>query len=311
MDILADILKQAGLRSRVLNQRALYSPWALRFPCPRSMGFHVVTQGQAWLWQSESSPPLHLHRGDIAFMSRGTSHWVSSSPDPDLLKSAEDCSASAPPHEKAGQEPLVTVVSGAYQLWHAPIHPLFQDLPEWVIIHADRLSGVDTIQTSLTLLAQELENSEMGSEAIVRSILEILFHLILRRILKTSESRRWTLATQDPAIGQALQLMHAHPDKDWSLESLAETVGLSRTGFANKFRKILGDTPLHYLTELRMQKAMAALADSTLSLEKIAHTVGYQDAFGFSKSFKKMVGLSPREFRRKNEAEKALSWRFE
>lgn len=317
MDILADILKTAGLKKRILRQNTSDAPWALRFPCSHSMGFHVVTQGEAWLWKTGEEAPQHLKRGTIAFMARGTDHFISTHPERHWLETAALAEVCPPfgggaSSANAGALPLVSMVSGAYQLWNDPIHPLFQELPEWVIIQADHLNYADALQQALQLLSLEQVAPSFGSEAVISGLLDILFHLILRRILlhETQPNQTWSKAVNDPYLGQALQLMHSQPNHDWSLEALAQAAGLSRSGFALRFKQVLGDTPHHYLTTLRILQAMERLNESDENLENVARAVGYQDAFAFSKAFKKAVGLSPKTFRQKNRAERQSVWRF-
>jgi AraC-like DNA-binding protein len=117
-------------------------------------------------------------------------------------------------------------------------------------------------------------------------------------------------ALRHAQIRCALDLMHANVAHDWTLDELAQRVSLSRTAFAMKFRAALGDTPLSYLRTLRMQHAMRLLSESGQSLESIAASVGYQDAFGFSKVFKKVVGTSPRAFRQQDLASTSSPHRF-
>lgn len=311
MDLLADILRISGLRKRILHRFALTQPWALRFPCPHSMGFHVVTQGEAYLWTEGSAEPILLRCGDMAMMSRGSHHYLSTHANEALVAQATDVSLQ-PPDLLESPRPLATWVSGAYQLWHDPIHPLFQELPAVVIVRAETMAYADSMPQCLQVLAHELRQSALGSEAVVAGLLDILFHLMLRRVLKehTGRAAQWARATQDPQIGAALQLMHAEPAGEWSLEGLAAAVGLSRSGFALKFKQTVGETPLHYLTTLRMLQAMEQLSQTDETLERIARQVGYQDAFSFSKAFKKAFGLSPRAFRQKDAAEQKLAWRF-
>jgi AraC-like DNA-binding protein len=305
MDVLADILTSAGLRKRVMYHKQITAPWMLQFPCSHSMGFHVITLGEAYLWKGDDEAPVHLHRGDIAFMARGKPHRMSTHPDPDLPLEPE-----APPSQ--GEPPLLAMVNGIYQLWNEPIHPFFQALPDWVILRAETIPAHDPLQATLQLLSAEMTQPDLGSQAISDALLDVLFHLMLRRTIQhhMPAHRMWQRSTQDPYILKALQLMHSETARDWSLDSLANAVGLSRSGFALKFKQVFGDTPLHYLTTLRMQKAMELLAHSDQYIEAVAAAVGYQDALSFSRAFKKSVGKSPREFRRRNQAELGLAWRF-
>jgi AraC-like DNA-binding protein/DNA-binding MarR family transcriptional regulator len=93
--------------------------------------------------------------------------------------------------------------------------------------------------------------------------------------------------------------MHDQPELPWTVASLAERLALSRSKFAARFKMVVGDTPLGYLTRLRLHRAAAKLRDEPdLSLPAIAHSVGYQTDAAFSKSFKRQFGASPGAYRR-------------
>ena len=92
---------------------------------------------------------------------------------------------------------------------------------------------------------------------------------------------------------------------------LGQQVGLSRSALAERFRSAMGDTPLNHLRTLRMQKAMQLLAETRQTLEQVAQAVGYQDAFGFSKVFKRTTGQSPRQFREQDTADRQTEWRIQ
>lgn len=286
MDILSDILHTAGLRQRILHQHAVPTDWSMEFPCDKSIGFHVVLQGE-FLATGMSDAPQRLKAGDLVFMARGALH---------TLKNASSAQA--------------IVVSGAYQLWHDPIHPLFKTLPQWQLLRARERQYGDAVTQALGLLNHEVNNPDYpGASAVSAALLDILFHYILREILHQQKGH-WQRAITDPEMTTALHYMHQAPAENWSLERLAKKVGLSRSGFALRFKQTLGDTPAHYLTTLRMSKAMQSLCNTDKTLEHIAGEVGYKDAFAFSKAFKKMTGESPASFRRRNQAEAHLSWRF-
>ena len=118
------------------------------------------------------------------------------------------------------------------------------------------------------------------------------------------------LAARDAAVFHAVSLLHDDYAQSWTLDSLANRVVLSRTSLAERFRRAMDDTPLHYLRTIRMQHAVRLLSETAHTLEHIAAAVGYQDAFGFSKVFKKTVGMSPREFRLHDAEERREPYRF-
>ena len=80
------------------------------------------------------------------------------------------------------------------------------------------------------------------------------------------------------------------------MESLAETAGMSRSAFAARFRELLGEAPLAYVTQWRMQKAMQLLRQRDRKLIDIARSVGYESDAAFSKAFRRVVGASPGEY---------------
>ncbi len=306
MDILAEIFLQAGLKTRLMHHRAFAAASGLIFPCSKSMGFHVVTRGRAYL-QCAGQATLVLGSGDVAFMSRGRPHVISTEPETPLqLWTMADEPAPA-------IHAALSIVSGAYQCWNEPIHPFFAELPDWFVMRADEIGSFDEVQLAIKLLTDEVRAPGLGSDTVTKALLDIIFMHIIRKLVSlrgSAATASWSGAMQQQQIKAALELMHSNCAHDWRLDELARQVGLSRAGFAQKFKAALGATPLQYLTTVRVQQAMALLTGTPDKLETIASAVGYGDAFSFSKVFKKLVGESPREFRLRDQAEKHEAYRF-
>ncbi len=295
MDILTDILQSAGLRKSLLMKRAIYKPLAIKFPCEMSMGFHAVAQGEVYLRSQGIKVPILLKRGDIVMLKRGLSHEIAT----DVKTKAQNFSdIDFPQYEN--RIPLVSIVSGVYQFQTEPIHPMFSEIPDLMIIRAEEIPSHSALYIAQQLLSAEVGNSGPGSDAITRSLLDVLFHYIFRDWLEKRESKTssFSQALKDPNLKKVITAVHAEPSKDWNLENLSEVAGLSRAAFAQKFKKITGDTPAHYLARIRIQKAMDMLRATNDGLEIIAEKVGYGDSFVFSKAFKRILGVSPKEFRK-------------
>ncbi|MDZ5460909.1 AraC family transcriptional regulator [Azohydromonas lata] len=319
MDLLSDLLRQAGLRRRLLNLRRLSPATALRFPCDRSIGLHVVRQGQVYVHAPALDEPLALQAGDIAVMARGCTHIVSTLPMLDAASvepiecNAEDMDGgvaapmSAPPSPGA-----TTVISGAWQLWNPPVHPFFAQMPAWFVLRGEASQRFDALSLGLGLLEEELQKRGLGADTVVHALLDVVFTYALRRMVQERGAAEtgWSQAVHDPHVGRALALLHADSAQPWTLQALAQRCGVSRTTLAERFRDAMGDTPLNYLRTLRMQQAMRLLTETEQHLEHIALAVGYQDAFSFSKVFKRTVGVAPRDFRRRDAQEQDHPWRF-
>lgn len=316
MDLLSDLLRQAGLRRRLLNLRRLSPNTALRFPCDRSIGLHVVRHGQLYVHADALPAPLALQAGDIAVMARGCTHVVSTQATLDetavepIACAADDSDADA---LQAGEPAATTVISGAWQLWNPPVHPFFTQMPAWFVLRGEDSHRFDALSLGLGLLEEELNRRGLGADTVVHALLDVVFTYALRRLVQERGAAEtgWSQAVNDPHVGQALALLHADSARPWTLQALAQRCGVSRTTLAERFRDAMGDTPLNYLRTLRMQQAMRLLAETDQPLERIAPAVGYQDAFSFSKVFKRTVGVAPRDFRRRDAQEQGHPWRFQ
>jgi transcriptional regulator GlxA family with amidase domain len=146
----------------------------------------------------------------------------------------------------------------------------------------------------------------------VHGLLDILFTYLIREYVarQGDGAAGWSHAVRDPQVREAVAHMHENCALPWTLDMLARAVGSSRSALAERFRDAMGDTPLAYLRTVRLQRAMRLLGESDRTLEQIALAVGYHDAFGFSKAFKRAVGLSPGEYRKRDVSERDIPWRF-
>src|SRR5438034_8269365 len=106
----------------------------------------------------------------------------------------------------------------------------------------------------------------------------------------------WVRALFDPQTGIALRTIHDRMKTTWTVESLVDAAVMSRSAFAARFKELLGQTPLEYVTEWRMQKAMQLLQQRDKKLIDVARLVGYESDAAFSKAFKRVVGANPGEY---------------
>jgi len=311
MDILSELLREAGLRRRLLDVHGVPDTQALRFPCDRSVGFHVVVEGTLFIHTEGEAAPLRLDAGDVAVMQRGCHHVLATSAHVGGLPVVELTAMGNGIGSLKGAG-STRVVSGAYQLWNAPLHPFFAEWPAWHVVRASRTATLAPLQLCISMLAAEMQSEQLGRDTVVHGLLDALFTHLLRDIAvqRATQGAGFSHAVRDPHIRRAVSLMHEDCARDWSLETLARAVGMSRSVLAERFREAMNDTPLAYLRTVRLQRAMRLLAESTSTLEQIATMVGYTDAFAFSKAFKRSVGQSPGEYRRERAAEERGGLRF-
>jgi AraC-like DNA-binding protein len=106
----------------------------------------------------------------------------------------------------------------------------------------------------------------------------------------------------DPAIGLVVGLLHNQPGDPWTVASLARWTNMSRSAFSERFRDVIGQPPLHYLTEVRMARACHMLTNTELSVKQIAALVGYESPSSFTNAFKRWNGTSPANYRTASQA---------
>ncbi len=114
-------------------------------------------------------------------------------------------------------------------------------------------------------------------------------------------------ALADETLSKALRGMHAKPGYTWSLQELAESVGMSRSLFAVKFKEIVGTSPMEYLTRWRMLLACSRLEVSGEFLSELASSLGYRSESAFGKAFKRVIGCSPRQYKSQGLSAKAAA----
>ena len=169
-----------------------------------------------------------------------------------------------------------------------------------ILVKADQAQTL-ALHATLQLLASEMAEPAPGSEVMVNRLADILFIQCVRaHIASSSENCKsgWLRAIFDPKIGDALKAMHERVENPWTVETLAASAGMSRSAFALKFKELLGETPLAYLTDWRMYKATGLLQEDDRKLFEVAKSVGYDSDAAFSKAFKRVLGVAPREYRR-------------
>ena len=141
----------------------------------------------------------------------------------------------------------------------------------------------------------ESKEPRIGGQCVLNHLSELMFVDVVRRYLEVlpADHTNWLAGLRDPFVGRALSALHRNPGRDWTLESLARAVGLSRSALAERFPQFVGQPPMQYLTNWRMQLAANQLRSGADAIAVIANRVGYDSEAAFSRAFRKVVGTPP------------------
>jgi AraC-like DNA-binding protein len=173
-------------------------------------------------------------------------------------------------------------------------NPIAGALPDVVCLPLKEIDRADHV---LALLFEEAFGSNCGRREVVDRLFEIVLIQILRHLMETERIHSGLLAGMShPKLRKALTAMHEQPAKEWSLESLADIAGMSRSIFANTFRDTVGSTTGVYLQAWRVRLVQKALLQGQ-QLKNIASEVGYGSEAALSRAFKAQSGLTPREWK--------------
>ena len=174
----------------------------------------------------------------------------------------------------------------------------FPPLPPMIRIPAAQIAENPGFTALLTAVHEECRSPDVGSDMMVRHLMEALLLSTLRASYPLAGDERWIASMRDPFVVKALQLLHDDLARRWTVESLASRVGLSRAVLARRFTQNVGVPPLTYLSSWRMKVAARYLANRNDGLAKIAILVGYESVASFSRAFKREFSIAPDEFRR-------------
>jgi AraC-like DNA-binding protein len=314
MDPITDIFRTMHVTAFGLHRLEATAPWGVRQenqaeenvtpagkkePPTDLAHFAMLSRGNCWLSVDGIAKPIPLTGGDCFLVAKGTSIVLRDGPRTRPMATFREIGASANGNVAlyGGGGAPTTIVCGSLSFDRASLKPISQLLPSFILMKADEARTL-ALHNTVQALASEMAEQAPGSEVVATRLAEVLFIQVLRAHIASEPKRNqgWLRAVFDPQIGAALAAFHDRVSAPWTVESLSEAAGVSRSAFAVRFKDLLGQTPLEYVTEWRMQKAMHLLEPRDKKLIDVARSVGYESDAAFSKAFKRVVGANPGEY---------------
>ncbi len=294
MDYLSDILKTISLNSAIYFEKSFCGSWGMKMEQSPYGQFHAVTSGSCLLKLEDKEQTTLLSAGDIIFFPFGRPHSVSDPTGTTIINGHEVYDAHQEGREifSDGVE-QASLICGHFEFDRTLVHPFIESLSDFIYIRAnDPFSKL--IMNFVREISQENERQVPGHRAVIRKLAEILFIQIVRSYALNSEQDiSFLKVLSDRNISRALDLIHAAPEKNWNIDSLVKESGLSRTSFINKFSKLVGLTPIQYLSSWRLLKGKQLIESTALPIFEIGEKVGYNSEVSFSRAFKRHFNISP------------------
>lgn len=318
METQLDLLREMRLTGGIFLDAEFTSPWCINArvtpedcapftPTPRHIiAYHYVIAGRLFITVGRQSPVI-VDAGEIVVLPRNDHHTLGSSPGlipvnaDDLIQPAADGGLARIMYGGGGE--LTQILCG-FLGNDMPRNALMSLLPN--ILKLDVAQGVsgNWIESTFKFAVQELAGSHIKSPAIVSRLAEILFMEAVRRYFESNPSgnNKAIAGINDPVVTRALSLIHDDLSRRWTTETLAREAGLSRSAFADRFGRAVGEPPMGYIARLRLERAATQLVESTKSVARIAADIGYESEAAFNRAFKREYGVPPAAWRKQKNA---------
>ncbi|WP_454857744.1 AraC family transcriptional regulator [Rhizobium binxianense] len=309
MDPLTEIFSTMNIKKAGFTRLNAYAPWGVQSHGDAAVNFVLVVGGTAILTTRSHPGSILLREGDV-FILLGDEPYRLYDDEGSTMTACVDVEALRVGNriQFGGGGAVTTFISGFFEIDRRHAKPLSSVLP--ATLHLKREENRSAaFQSVLELLASETEGVRLGSEAASARLFELLFIHAVRAFVEEYSMPKtgWLAAAADRNLAPAIRAIHAEPGTAWTVEMLAKTAGMSRSAFASRFKSVVGQTPLNYVTDWRIHKAGRLMENDSLRIAGIARSVGYASEAAFTKAFKKVTGSKPSEFRKAAAQNRSIS----
>jgi AraC-like DNA-binding protein len=316
MDALSETLSVVRLSGAIFFNGRFTAPWCYASPPAHAVApildpdaeqlivFHMITEGEC-VAVVEGLEPVRLSAGDVVMFPGGHGHSLCSAPGvpPDTSRPLADLLAGAPRLLCMGGGGAATRFVCGFLGCDARLgRMLLGGMPPVVRVSLRDAPAGAWLEASLRYALDEAISPRPGGQGVLAKLSELLFVEVLRTYMDDAMAGRtgWLAGLRDRAVGAALNALHADPARAWTLSELARAAGASRSVLAERFQRLIGVSPMQYLTQWRMVLAANLLIrrGGDAQLLDVAMDVGYRTDTAFSRAFRREFGAPPAAWRR-------------
>lgn len=300
MDALDTVFEAMRVKSVLHARLQASAPWGLAFNGSPRAKFGLVARGACWLDIEGQNQPLALTGGDCFILLHDKPFTIRDMPETRAVPCVDVIqNRIGEVIEFGGGGQLTTLISGWFEFDELGARPLLDTLPPIIHTRMD-CDQSQMLQSTFQLLAAETAEHRLGSSLVVSRLADILFIHTIRAYLKAGGAPHdgWLAALSDRQIGETMRAIHEDIAASWTVEKLASRAAMSRSAFAARFKELVGQPPMDYLTHWRMYQAGSLIRRNETDLGGIAQAIGYESETAFSRAFKRVTGTTPGEYRR-------------
>ncbi len=265
--------------------------------------FHIVGAGTCWVATSEDGERHWARAGDVIVVPYGDAHVVGGTTPSECVSVLALLDpppwSEMPVIRHGGGGERTDLVCGYLHTDDPLFDPALRVFPSVFVVRVPEGPASGWIQASVAFAVEEGMPTNTSASTATRRLPELVLTEVLRLHLASAPAvdHGWLAALRDPVLAPALALLHAAPEQHWTVAEIAAEVAVSRSVLDDRFRSVLGRSPIRYLTEWRMHLGEELLATTNLSVFLIARRVGYDSEEAFSRAFKRSHELAPSQWR--------------
>lgn len=312
MERIYEALRSMRLSGAVFLEADLTAPWGFNSrvdpadcapymtPPRHLISYHFLLDGECMI-RLEGRAPLPIRGGEIVVLPRNDAHVLASGegvPPIDAGPLIEPGGSGGLAQIRYGGGGARTRMYCGFLGTDAPYSAALAMLPAVMKVDACASAAGGWIESSLRYAAQASACAGDDASQMVARVAELLFYDAVRQYIAANprEQRVWA-SLGDPYVGRALALLHEKPAHRWTTDALAAEIGLSRSAFAERFTRAVGEPPMRYLARRKLERAATMLRESSLPIGRIAYDIGYESEAAFNRAFRREYGAPPGSWR--------------
>lgn len=266
-DLLSHVLAQIRLTGDKLYSRTLQADQAVELEAGTAHVL-VVTEGALRL-EGDQQKQVVFGAGDLLLLPHGPG---------DLRLAASDA-------------PAAFIIC---HFWFDPdsLRGMVFALPRW--IHIRRADGAGWLEGIVHFLMIEAGDVQPGAALMISRLIDLVVIRTLRSWVHQGHTSGWLGGLFDSRVARAVKAIHEKPNQRWSIKALAGIAGMSRSSFCDRFKTLVGRSPLRYHNEWRLALARDLLVKGDARVGQIGLSIGYESDAAFSRAYKALYGHSPR-----------------
>ena len=321
MDAISEALKVVRVTGAAFFNAEFTAPWGFDSPPTETVAaalsagterlaiYHLVTEGVAQV-RVEGRPAVSLAAGDLVVFPNGHRHAMSNGRPRAMHDMARDLpqllSDDLRVMRLGGDGAPTRFVCGYFGFDRHASRLFLSGLPSVIKVTIRDSARASWLESSIGYAMAEAARRRPGCAALLSKLSEALFIEALSRYMDQmpAECTGWLAGVRDAVVGRALAALHRDPSHPWSVAELARQAGASRTILAERFMHFLGEPPMSYLANWRLQLGARMLETTRHTVNQVAAEVGYESEAAFNRAFKREFGLPPARYRRASTAQR-------